>query len=205
MSQYQADNIQKIEVLESRLLANPLHNSPRLPDLYNHYAEKVELSDKIKAVKKQITAALSIMQLDELKCRKRVLRRFGFINDAEVVQLKARVACEISTGDELLLSELLFDRFFNELTPEMCAAVLSCFIFEEKSEAPALKEELARPYREIQAKARQIAKVSQESKLPLVEDEYVATFKYQLMEVVYAWAHGKSFAEIWYVAQSFAV
>lgn len=205
MIQYQADNIQKIEVLESRLLANPLHNSPRLPDLYNHYAEKVELSDKIRAVKKQITAALSIMQLDELKCRKRVLRRFGFINDAEVVQLKARVACEISTGDELLLSELLFDRFFNELTPEMCAAVLSCFIFEEKSEAPALKEELARPYREIQAKARQIAKVSQESKLPLVEDEYVATFKYQLMEVVYAWAHGKSFAEIWYVAQSFAV
>ena len=145
------------------------------------------------------------MQLDELKCRKRVLRRFGFINDAEVVQLKARVACEISTGDELLLSELLFDRFFNELTPEMCAAVLSCFIFEEKSEAPPLKEELARPFREIQAKARQIAKVSQESKLPLVEDEYVATFKYQLMEVVYAWAHGKSFAEIWYVAPLFAI
>ena len=197
---YHAYSIQKIEVLESRLLANPLHNSPRLPDLYNQYAEKVELSDKIKAVKKQITAALSIMQLDELKCRKRVLRRFGFINDAEVVQLKARVACEISTGDELLLSELLFDRFFNELTPEMCAAVLSCFIFEEKSEAPPLKEELARPFREIQAKARQIAKVSQESKLPLVEDEYVATFKYQLMEVVYAWAHGKSFAEIWYVS-----
>ena len=197
--QYHANSIQKIEVLESRLLTNPLHNSPRLPDLYNQYAEKVELSDEIKAVKKQITAALSIMQLDELKCRKRVLRRFGFINDAEVVQLKARVACEISTGDELLLSELLFDRFFNELTPEMCAAVLSCFIFEEKSEAPPLKEELARPFREIQAKARQIAKVSQESKLPLVEDEYVATFKYQLMEVVYAWAHGKSFAEIWYV------
>ncbi|KAL9635258.1 MAG: hypothetical protein Q9164_003583 [Protoblastenia rupestris] len=188
--------LRKIEVLESRLLANPLHNSPRLPDLYNQYAEKIILSDKIKATKKKITEALSIMQLDELKCRKRVLRRMHFINDAEVVELKARVACELSTGDELLLSELLFDRFFNELSPEMCAAVLSCFIFEEKSEAPALKEELARPYREIQAKARVIAKVSQESKLPLVEDEYVQNFKYQLMEVVYAWAHGKSFAEI---------
>lgn len=181
-------------------MSNPLHNSPRLPDLYNQYAEKVALSAKIKAVKKQITAALSIMQLDELKCRKRVLRRFGFINEAEVVQLKARVACEISTGDELLLSELLFNRFFNELTPEQCAAVLSCFIFEEKSnESPALKEELAKPLREIQAQARIIAKVSQESKLPLNEDEYVQGFKYQLMEVVYAWAHGKPFAEIWFV------
>ena len=168
-----------------------------MPDLYNQYAGKIELSDKIKVVKKNITDALSIIQLDELKCRKRVLRRFGFINEAEAVQLKARVACEISTGDELLLSELLFDRFFNELPPEMCACVLSCFIFEEKSEAQGLKEELAKPFREIQAKARSIAKVSQESKLALNEDDYVQTFKPQLMEVVYAWAHGKSFAEIW--------
>lgn len=158
----------------------------------------IEIVDKIKAVKKQITAALSIMQLDELKSRKRVLRRLHFINEAEVVELKARVACEISTGDELLLSELLFDRFFNELTPELCASVLSCFIFEEKAESPALREVLAKPFREVQTKARMISKVSQESKLTLNEEEYVQKFKPQLMEVVYAWVHGKSFAEIWY-------
>ena len=143
------------------------------------------------------------MQLDELKCRKRVLRRLHFINEAEVVELKARVACEISTGDELLLSELLFNRFFNELTPEVCAAVLSCFIFEEKADAPTLKDELAKPFREIQAQARIIAKISQESKLQLNEEEYVQGFKYQLMEVVYAWAHGRSFAEIWYFSPNF--
>ncbi|MCJ1468632.1 ATP-dependent RNA helicase mtr4 [Pseudocyphellaria aurata] len=188
--------LRKIEVLESRLLSNPLHNSPRLPELYEQYADKIEILERIRAVKKQITAALSIMQLDELKCRKRVLRRFGFINEADVVQLKARVACEISTGDELLLSELLFDRFFNELTPELCASVLSCFIFEEKSDSPALREVLAKPFREIQAKARTVAKVSLESKLQLNEEEYVKTFKHQLMEVVYAWAHGKPFADI---------
>lgn len=190
---------QKIEVLESRLLSNPLHHSPRLPELYDQYAGKVELGKKIREVKKKISDALSVMQLDELKCRKRVLRRLGFINEAEVVQLKARVACEISTGDELLLSELLFNRFFNELTPEQCAACLSCFIFEEKSnETPALKEELAKPFREIQAQARIVAKVSMESKLPVNEEEYLQNFKYQLMEVVYAWSQGASFAQIWY-------
>ena len=185
-------------MLESRLLSNPLHNSPRLPDLYNQYATKVAISDKMKDVKKEIAKAHSIMQLDELKCRKRVLRRLGFINEADVVQLKARVACEISTGDELVLSELLFNGFFNELTPEQCAACLSCFIFEEKSqETPALKEELAKPFREIQARARIIAKISQESKLPVNEEEYLQTFKHQLMDVVYAWSKGASFAQIW--------
>lgn len=156
------------------------------------------ISDQIKNTKKDITTALSVIQLDELKSRKRVLRRLGFIDETDVVQMKARVACEISTGDELVLSELLFNRFFNELTPEQCAACLSCFIFEEKcTEVPPLKEELAKPYREIQAQARVVAKISQESKLAVNEEEYLQSFKFELMEVVYAWSKGASFAEIW--------
>ncbi|CAN9441501.1 unnamed protein product [Alternaria alternata] len=189
--------LRKIEVLESRLLSNPLHNSPRLPELYSQYAQKIAIGEKIKNIRKEIASALSVIQLDELKSRKRVLRRLGFIDDADVVQLKARVACEISTGDELVLSELLFNRFFNELTPEQCAACLSCFIFEEKTqEVPALKEELAKPYREIQQQARVIAKMSQESKLTVNEEEYLKSFKYELMEVVYSWSKGATFAEI---------
>lgn len=194
--------LRKIEVLESKLLSNPLHNSPRLPELYNQYVAKLSFASTIKEKKKAITSALSIMQLDELKSRKRVLRRLGFINDQEVVELKARVACEISsTGDghELLLSELLFNRFFNELSPEVCASVLSCFIFEEKSQAQPLKEDLAKHFKEIQSQAKIIAKVSQESKLKVNEKEYVEGFKWELMEVVLLWAQGKAFAEIWHV------
>lgn len=159
----------------------------------------MELGNKIKATKKKIAEAMSIMQLDELKCRKRVLRRFGFINEAEVVQLKARVACEVSTGDELMLSELLFNGFFNNLTPEQVAAVISVFVFEEKTkETPALtRDELAKPLKEIQSQARIVAKVSQESKLAVNEDEYVQSFHWELMEVIYAWSNGSTFAEIW--------
>lgn len=190
--------IRKIGALEARLLANPLSKSPRLPDLYDQYLNKVRLNTAIKEKRKAITAAHCIMQLDELKSRKRVLRRLGFINDEEVVQLKARVACEISTGSghELLLSELLFNGFFNELSPELCASVLTCFIFDEKAKAEPLKEELAKPYREIQAQARIIAKVSLESRLELNEEEFVKGFKWELMEVVYEWAKGKKFIDI---------
>ena len=191
--------LRKIEVLESRLLANPLHGSPELPKLWELYRRKLKLTDKIKETKMSIAKAHSIVQMEELKSRKRVLRRLGFINEAEVVQLKARVACEISSteGHELLLSELLFERFFNEMTPEMCASVLSCFVFDEKVNAPALREALAKPYAEIVAKARIIARVSQESKLDMDEEAYVEKLKWQLMELVYAWAEGRPFAEIW--------
>ncbi|KAL2195989.1 rRNA-processing arch domain-containing protein [Corynascus similis CBS 632.67] len=190
--------LRKIEVLESRLVANPLHNSPLLEELWEKLEAKLALADKIKEKKRAIMKAHSVAQLDELKSRKRVLRRLGFINEAEVVQMKARVACEISSteGHELLLAELLFNRFFNELSPELCASVLSVFIFDEKVETAALKEELAKPFREIQAQARIVAKVSAESKLEVNEDEYVQSLKWQLMETVLAWANGKPFAEI---------
>ena len=59
-----------------------------------------------------------------------------------------------------------------------------------------LKEELAAPLRVMQEIARRIARVSQESKLPVVEDEYVQSFKVELMDAVIQWCRGASFAEI---------
>jgi len=53
--------------------------------------------------------------MDELKCRKRVLRRLGYASASDAIELKGRVACEISAADELLLTELLFNGVFNDL------------------------------------------------------------------------------------------
>jgi len=193
--------LRKIEVLESRLISNPLHGSPLLPGLWDQYHAKVKLGDQIKDMKKAIGKAHQITQMEELKARKRVLRRLAFINDDDVVQLKARVACELSSteGHELLLAELLFERFFNDMSPELTAAVLSCFVFDEKIKSAQFPEMLDKPYREIVAKARHIVKISQESKLEVEEDEYLDRIKPQLMETVMKWAEGKPFAEIWYV------
>ena len=56
----------------------------------------------------------------------------GFATSEDVVEQKGRVACEISSGDELLLTEMIFNGVFNDLTPEQTAALLSCFVFDEK-------------------------------------------------------------------------
>ncbi|KAG4217686.1 hypothetical protein PC116_g33834, partial [Phytophthora cactorum] len=44
--------LRKIEVLESRLLANPLHGSPMLPGLWEQYSAKIARNEEIKALKK---------------------------------------------------------------------------------------------------------------------------------------------------------
>lgn len=129
---------QKIEALEAKLKANPLTNSPQLKELYQLYDEKVQLDNRIKTIRKEIKQATSIMQMEELKCRKRVLRRLGFTTASDVIDMKGRVACEISTGDELLLTEMIFNGAFNDLTVDQTCALLSCFVFEEKVAFPFL-------------------------------------------------------------------
>lgn len=49
---------------------------------------------------------------DELKNRSRVLKKLGHIDADGVVQLKGRAACLIDTGDELLVTELMFNGDF---------------------------------------------------------------------------------------------
>ena len=36
------------------------------------------------------------------------------------------------SGEELLLTELIFNGAFNDLSVEQCVALLSCFVFQEK-------------------------------------------------------------------------
>ena len=127
--------------------------------------------------------------------------------------MKGRVACEISTGDELLLTEMIFNGAFNDLTVEQTVALLSCFVFEEKvchsfyflsyieppfklcesleqsDQQVRLKDELAGPLRIMQETARRISRVSNESKLTVDEEEYVNKFRSELMDVVYQWCN----------------
>ncbi|KZT65233.1 antiviral helicase [Daedalea quercina L-15889] len=189
--------VKKIDLMESKLVSSPLHKDPRLPGLYTAYKRKQDCQTKIRELRKRIQATNDVLQMEELKCRKRVLRRLGFTTSADIVDMKGRVACEISTGDELLLTELIFNGVFNSLSPEQCAGLLSCFVFTEKSEqVTKLKEELAAPLRVMQEIARRIAKVSKESKLPINEDDYVKSFKVELMDAVVQWCRGASFADI---------
>lgn len=48
----------------------------------------------------------------------------------------------------------------------------------------------------MQELAKRIAKVSLESKLPIDEEKYVASFKVELMDAVMQWCRGASFSDI---------
>lgn len=189
--------VKKIEVLEAKLYSNPLAKSAKLNVLFDKYSKKDALKKDIQKLKQKITESQSVIQLDDLRRRKRVLRRLGFCTASDIIELKGRVACEISSGDELLLTELIFNGNFTTLSPEQAAALLSCFAFQERcKEAPSLKPELAEPLKNMKEIAANIAKIMKDSKIEIVEKDYVESFRSELMEVVYEWCKGATFTQI---------
>lgn len=191
------DTLSMLEKFEKRLFAHPLHNSQELADIYVKFMEKQEIEKDLKNAKQALRQAKSLLQMEDLKHRKRVLRRLGYCNSADVIEFKGRVACELSSGDELLLTEMIFNGTFNELSAAQSVALLSCFVCDERAtEQPTSAEELAAPLKQMQDFARRIAKVSIECKLELDEEAYVEKFKPTLMDVVLAWCKGSSFLQL---------
>ncbi|CAL1567665.1 unnamed protein product [Knipowitschia caucasica] len=189
--------IQKVEAFEHRMYSHPLHSDPKLESAYSLCEKKALIAADVRTAKRELKKARTVLQLDQLKCRKRVLRRLGFASPSDVIEMKGRVACEISSADELLLTEMVFNGLFNDLTVEQATALLSCFVFQENaSEMPKLTEQLAAPLRQMQECAKRIAKVSADAKLEVDEESYMNQFKPHLMDVVYAWANGATFAQI---------
>ncbi|KAM9214082.1 exosome RNA helicase MTR4 [Leptosomus discolor] len=189
--------IQKVEAFEHRMYSHPVHNDPNLETVYKLCEKKAQIAMDIRAAKRELKKARTVLQMDELKCRKRVLRRLGFATSSDVIEMKGRVACEISSADELLLTEMMFNGLFNDLSAEQATALLSCFVFQENSsEMPKLTEQLAGPLRQMQECAKRIAKVSAEAKLEIDEENYLNSFRPNLMDVVYTWANGANFAHI---------
>jgi ATP-dependent RNA helicase DOB1 len=193
--------MQKIEKLEgvlSKTLVSQRSDDPNIKQAYDAYCRRAEVETKIKDLKKKVKQVTSIIKLDELKQRMRVLRRLGFTTNSDVIELKGRVACEISAGDELVLTELIFNGAFTDLTPEQVVALLSCCVDtqERTSNEVVLKPHLEAPFKLLQETARRIAKISIESKIELNEEEYVQKFTSTMMPVAYDWACGAKFVDI---------
>ncbi|VAI03040.1 unnamed protein product [Triticum turgidum subsp. durum] len=192
------DLVHKLEDLEQKLCSHPLHKSDQSEQQLSWYQRKAELNHEIQQLKSKMRDSQLQKFRDELKNRSRVLKMLGHIDADGVLQLKGRAACLIDTGDELLITELMFNGTFNDLDHHQVASVVSCFVpCEKSSEQIRLRNELSKPMMQLQEAARKIAEVQRECKLDLNVEEYVeSTCKPYLMDVIYCWSKGATFGEV---------
>nr|XP_043625192.1 DExH-box ATP-dependent RNA helicase DExH9 [Erigeron canadensis] len=189
--------VRKIEALENLFEKHEVAKSPLIEQKLKVLHKKKEITAQIKTIKSSMRSTSALAFKDELKARKRVLRRLGFVTREDVVELKGKVACEISSADELVLTELMFNGVFKDIKIEEMVSLLSCFVWQEKlQDAQKPREELDMLYTQLQDTARRIATVQLECKVEIDVESFVSSFRPDIMEAVYSWAKGSKFYEI---------
>ncbi|ETP49140.1 hypothetical protein F442_05248 [Phytophthora nicotianae P10297] len=162
---------------------------------------KVEKIFKLKAYLVRMTRELSNDSLSlfpDFQQRLSVLKRLGYISEDGVVQVKGRVACEINTCEELVLTEMIFENVLANLEPEEIVAVLSALIFQEKSQSePTLTPTLENTREIVKNIAESLGLIQLEQHLEIDPAVYCkGALNFGLMEVVYEWARGMPFKQL---------
>jgi ATP-dependent RNA helicase DOB1 len=153
---------------------------------YANFADRMEIEAQARVLRKEIRATKGMVLKDNLQQMRRVLRRLGCCNQDNVIAIKGRTACEISTANELVITELVFGNTFDTLSVHQIVALLSCMVNQDKVNeegAPKIADDMAPAYRQLQEAARKVGKVMEESKIEVDVEEFVKGFNPALMDV----------------------
>ncbi|KAK6453774.1 NUC185 domain-containing protein [Scheffersomyces xylosifermentans] len=173
------------------------------PNFKQHFKE-INNKDSIEKEIAKIQRMISDENLDLLpdyEQRLEVLRDLGYIDKHNNVVLKGRVACEVNSGWELMVTELVLDNFLGDFEPEEIVALLSCFVYEGRTneeEPPLLTPRLEKGKERILHFASKLFKIYGEKSVIMTseEEEFLERKRFALTNVVYEWARGLSFNEI---------
>ncbi|KAF9583911.1 hypothetical protein BGW38_008142 [Lunasporangiospora selenospora] len=190
-------NLDQKLILFSKILE---YQCNKCPDLKVHYAmvhQERELQFKLEELQLTISDQ-NLELLPDYHQRVAILKELNYLDpENSTVQLKGRVACEINTADELILTELILDNMLSEFEPEEIVALLSCFVCQEKNASePVLTPQLAKGKAMILGIETRMAEVQQLNGLETATAPGTSALRFGLAEAVYEWARGMTFKQI---------
>ncbi|TIA88931.1 hypothetical protein E3P99_02303 [Wallemia hederae] len=129
--------------------------------------------------------------LSQLAVRKEALTGLGYL-DGDKLLTKGQLAKEISSGDGVLITELIFDGELDTMSPQQVAVLLAYFVDAESlRQKPLLGVETRKIYNRVHRVAEYVAMHTNDYSY----DENVATKNFRLlfMQMVWEWCDGRSF------------
>ncbi|XP_026875515.2 helicase SKI2W [Electrophorus electricus] len=187
-------------VMRQRVLQDSLKDfhcthSPTFTEQFARVQERMGVQEELDRLL-FLVSDQSLTLLPEYHQRIKVLEALNYIDGSGAVQLKGRVACQISSH-ELLLTELLFENTLSPMAPEESAALLSCLVFTQNTQVePHVPNTIQEGIDRVLIVAQRIGDLQRDCGLPQTAEDFAAQFKFGLTEVVYCWARGMPFAEI---------
>lgn len=189
------EGVMRQRVLQDSLKDFHCIHSPTFSEQFTRVQERMSVQEELDKLL-FLVSDQSLTLLPEYHQRIKVLEALQYVDSSGAVQLKGRVACQISSH-ELLLTELLFENTLSPLAPEESAALLSCLVFTQNTQIePHITNTLQEGINQVLAVAQRIGDLQRDCGIAQTAEDFVAQFKFGLTEVVYCWARGMPFAEI---------
>ena len=172
------------------------------PEFPKHFAmarDQWLIQDQINSVR-QLMSDQNLRLLPDYQQRISVLKDLGFVDEDSRVELKGKVACEIHSADELVLTELVLENVLADFEPEEVVALLSSFVFQERTDSvPKLTPTLESGIETIIKISEKVNRYQTLHQVILSSDDsndFVSRPRFGLVEVVYEWARGMPFSQI---------
>lgn len=174
----------------------------RCSDFVKHFAMRHDewlIQENISQLR-QLMSDQNLRLLPDYEQRIAVLKDLGFVDENSRVELKGKVACEIHSADELVLTELILENVLADYEPAEIVALLSAFVFQEKTDVepvlPAKLEKGRETIIKISEKVNQFQILHQVIQSTADSNDFVSRPRFGLVEVVYEWARGMTFNRI---------
>jgi ATP-dependent RNA helicase DOB1 len=186
-------------------------NNPDVFDDAKLFELRLKLCQRAAKIQRDLRMGQRLIYAEELGSMNRVLHVLGYLDENQQLSSKGRVCCEISTANELVLTECIFEGIFRDLPETVIPAILSGFVLDEKSKEDAdIKlddAELRDHFRKVELGIHNVV-----GRIERAQSEAGLSFDYtcnepnwdpNIMSSIYAWCKGRPFSEVMKVAQTF--
>jgi len=188
-----------IEILCAKMRSYRSHSHPSLDKHYLLVERMHMLRNRVDTLN-HLLSNESLQLFPDYLQRKAVLQTLGYLDENETVSVKGRVACEVSSCDELIMTEMVFEGLLNELQPTEIVAALSALLYHERSEETLhveLPESLLSCCERMKSIAFDLGQMQRDHGLSVDPQDYAeSSLKFGLVHVVYEWALGVPFSNI---------
>ena len=199
-------NIEKTFLNNYGKIINLSENLEKLlnSDIIISYKKKLSLRTQIKYMINELHLLNKLVLNEELINMKKVLTRLNYLDKNNLVTFKGQVACYITSGDTLILTEMLFNGFLNVMPENDIGVILSCFvggegiIFKKDKQIVEEDKHLMKLYSDLKKIIESVVDIYIEYKINIKDKEaFVKMFRYDMMKNILYWITGeKTFAEI---------
>lgn len=127
-------DLEERRILRHQLVQKLSLSSMACPQLEPHliiFHRRSQLVEQLAELEFQLSDA-SLSLLPEYRARLELLCHLKYVDAQGMVTIKGRVAGELATVHELLVTELLFENAFVELKPAEIIALLSSLVFQDR-------------------------------------------------------------------------